>query len=119
MRLGIGLSTLVVLELLLELDDDQGEVVADELRASDDQEATDEERGRDHDHQDGGARTERAVEQCRQRRTPGRADEEHVDATIPQRSARATDKGRRIEGPDVIIENEVRRSTALGTLNTA
>ena len=38
-RLGIGLLAPVLLQLLLELHDHEGEVVADEVRAPDDQEA--------------------------------------------------------------------------------
>ena len=41
MLLGIGLLAPVLLELLLELDHDQGEVVADEVGAADDQEGAD------------------------------------------------------------------------------
>ncbi len=79
-RDGLGIRGLapVLLLLLLELEDDEGEVVADEVRAADDHEAADD-RGGDHDDEHGGSRAEGLVESGREHGATGGPDEEEVD----------------------------------------
>ena len=94
--------------LLPELGDDEGEVVADEVRAAEDQQPADDRR-RDDDHEHRGARPELVGEQAGEERAAGRADEEDVDR--PERRAHAAQPVRHHRLQDRPHHRE-RRSTA-------